>query len=69
MTHTITLDQSKYDQIKNGERFIFTKRLPIYSEGDSFNISLEGHREQLEFTIKRIDTGKIFKNYCIIVLN
>lgn len=68
MTHSITLPDDKYKQIEKGERFIFTKRLPVYSEGDLFNINLEGQREQLGFKIARIDTAKVFKNYCIIVL-
>jgi hypothetical protein len=68
MQHAITLPENKYKQIEAGERFLFTKRLPIYGEGDQFSVTLEGHREQMQFKIARIDTAKVFKNYCILVL-
>lgn len=68
ITHTVTLPADKFSQLEQGERFLFTKRLPIYSQGDPFNAILEGHRTQLQFTIHRIDTAKVFKNYCILVL-
>jgi hypothetical protein len=68
ITHTVTLPADKFEQLEQGERFLFTKCLPIYSEGDPFNVILEGHRTQLQFTIARIDTAKVFKNYCILVL-
>lgn len=68
ITHTVTLPEDKFRQLEKGERFLFTKRLPIYSQGDPFNVILEGQRTQLQFTIARIDTAKVFKNYCILVL-
>jgi len=68
MTHNITLPEDQYSAV---DLYLGTKHDPLYAAGDTLNVTLEGHREQKQFTIVKVlaENEKVNKYYCILLLD
>ena len=68
MNHQLTLPADQYNTI---DLYLLAKHDPLYAAGDTLNVTLEGQREQKQFTIVKVlaESEKVNKHYCILLLD